>query len=117
MTVAYDAALLALNAITDPTELLALSRIAQTHAVQRAKSSLRTLQWVEFDAPRGTQRGQIVAIGPKNVKVQVGNMKWTVFPALLRPSTDPNAKIVPPIVLKTPLIPEVGRGSRYESRF
>jgi hypothetical protein len=114
----YTDVMTALLKITDAGELRSIAQTAQNRAASVGRQSLRVLQHVEFDARGETHRGQVIAIGPKNAKVQVGKMKWTVNPALLRVSGV--AVPTPPAVRAPPKLPEFTHcadSDRYPSRF
>jgi hypothetical protein len=53
---------------------------------REAKSQFHVRQLVEFRDKDGIlQRGQIVKMNPKTIKVKVGHMTWRVSPQLLKP--------------------------------
>lgn len=50
-----------------------------------AAAAFRVGDQVSFTArDRGTIRGEIIKIMPKNIRVKVGNVQWTVSPSLLK---------------------------------
>jgi hypothetical protein len=66
----------------------AVERVLEAARMRRdylTKVSLRVGDMVQFDAnSRGIQRGKIVKINPKRVKVQCGTVTWNVTPNLLK---------------------------------
>lgn len=59
-------------------------RVENERRVQTKKRLFRKGQTVTFNArTRGQQTGVIDRINPKNIVVQIGNMRWNVNPSLL----------------------------------